>query len=115
MAAPVITDHAKKLGQHLHLRLPHLQGAAERIRQHQGRSAVAAFDCNVEQATVGVDHRHRMFLVMRGLDPRIYLAREESIEEDGLPGQARQRHSATTLQFYLSSSEASSRSISACE
>src|ERR1700719_587722 len=29
---------------------------------------------------------------MRGLDPRIHL-KEESIEEDGLPGQARQRHS----------------------
>src|ERR1700719_1059255 len=29
---------------------------------------------------------------MRGLDPRIHL-KEKSIEEDGLPGQARQRHS----------------------
>jgi len=67
MAAAVIADHPKKLGERLHLRLPHLQGAAQRIRQHQGRPAVAAFDGDVEQATVGIDHRHFMFLITRGL------------------------------------------------
>src|SRR5205807_1248445 len=35
--------------------------------------AVTAVDGHVEQATVGIDHRHSMFLVMRGLDPRIHL------------------------------------------
>ena len=73
MAAPVIADYPKKLGERLHLRLPHLQGAAKRIRQHQGRPAVTAVDGHVEQATVGIDHRHSMFLVIRGLDPRIHL------------------------------------------
>jgi hypothetical protein len=58
MAAPVVADHAKQLGERLHLRLPHLQRAAQRIRQHQRRPAVAAFDGYVEQATVGIDHRH---------------------------------------------------------
>jgi hypothetical protein len=29
-------------------------------------------------------------LVMRGLDPRIHHSSEESFEQDGLPGQARQ-------------------------
>src|SRR6266481_6106554 len=41
---------------------------------------------------------------------RASIKKEESIEEDGLPGQARQRH----LDYFLSS-EASSRSIRACE
>ena len=62
VAAAVVADHTKKLRQRLHLRLPHLQGAAERVRQHQGRSAIAALDGNVEQATVGIDHRHLGFL-----------------------------------------------------
>jgi hypothetical protein len=30
------------------------------------------------------------FIVMRGLDPRIHHSSQESFEEDGLPGQARQ-------------------------
>jgi hypothetical protein len=30
------------------------------------------------------------FIVMRGLDPRIHQSSQESFEEDGLPGQARQ-------------------------
>jgi hypothetical protein len=30
------------------------------------------------------------FFVMRGLDPRIHPSAEDSCEEDGLPGQARQ-------------------------
>src|SRR5450631_408218 len=41
---------------------------------------------------------------------RASIKKEESIEEDGSPGQARQRH----LDYFLSS-EASSRSIRACE
>ena len=81
VAAAVIADHAKQLRERLHLRLPHLQRAAQRIRQHQRRSAVAAFNGNVEQAAVGVDHRHR--------DSPVSCA--------------------------VSSSEASSRSIRACE
>ena len=44
VAAPVVADHPEQLGQRLHLRFPHLQGSAQRIRQHQGRSAVAALD-----------------------------------------------------------------------
>src|SRR5207253_8706236 len=52
--------------------------------QHQGRPAVAAFDGDIEQAPVGVDHRHVGILVMRGPkrevrlrpdDPRIHLKR----------------------------------------
>src|SRR3954467_10991295 len=61
VAAAVVADDAKQLGQRAHLRLPHLQGAAEGIRQHQGRATVAALDGYVEQAPVGVDHRHQEF------------------------------------------------------
>jgi hypothetical protein len=32
----------------------------------------------------------RIFFVMRGLDPRIHRSAQDSCEEDGLPGQARQ-------------------------
>jgi hypothetical protein len=32
----------------------------------------------------------RIFFVMRGLGPRIHRSAEDSREEDGLPGQARQ-------------------------
>ena len=67
VAAAIIADHAKQLRERLHLRLPHLQIAAQRIRQHQGRPAVAALDRYVEQATVGVDHRH-------GIQPRLSCA-----------------------------------------
>jgi hypothetical protein len=66
VAAAIVADHPKQRRERRHLRLPHLQGAAQRIRQHQGRPAVAAFDGYVEQATVGIDHRHFAFLVMRG-------------------------------------------------
>jgi hypothetical protein len=61
VAAPVVTDNAKHLRERLHLRLPHLHGRAQRIRQHQRRPAVTAFDGNIEQAAVGVDHRHGVF------------------------------------------------------
>src|SRR4249920_3267588 len=65
MAAAIVADDAKHLGERLHLRLPHLQGAAQRVRQHQRRSAVAAFHGDVEKAAVGVDHGHGGILVMR--------------------------------------------------
>ena len=71
VAAPVVTDDAEHLRQRLHLRLPHLHGRAQRIRQHQRRSAVAAFDGYVEQAPVGVDHRH-------GRSPVAYLSSIEA-------------------------------------
>ena len=61
VAAPVVADDAKDLRQRRHLRLPHLHCCAQRIRQHQGGTAVAAFDGYVEQATVGVDHGHGNF------------------------------------------------------
>ena len=61
VTAAVVADDAKHLRQRPHLRLPHLHGRAQRIRQHQRRSAVAAFDGYVEQAPVGVDHRHLEF------------------------------------------------------
>ena len=48
-----------RLGERLHLWLPHLERAAERVRQHQGRRAVAAFDRDVEQAAVGIDQGQR--------------------------------------------------------
>ncbi len=60
VAAPVVADDAKQLRQRSHLRLPHLQGGAQRVRQHQRRPAIAAFDGDVEQAPIRIDHRHVM-------------------------------------------------------
>src|ERR1043165_9684607 len=65
MAAAVVANHPEHLRERLHLRLPHLQRAAERVRQHQRRPAVAAFHGDVEQAAIGIDHGHRTILVMR--------------------------------------------------
>ena len=56
VTAAVIADHPKVLRQRLHLRLPHPQIATQRIRQHQRRTAVAPFNGNIERAAVGVDH-----------------------------------------------------------
>ena len=113
VAAAVVADDAKQLRQRLHLRLPHLQCAAQRIRQHQRRSAVAAFDGYVEQAAVGVDHRHGIEpCVMRGLGPRIRLRIRDRSPVKSLHGM--DFESARALPF-TSSSEASRRSISACE
>src|SRR3954467_11782667 len=83
MAAAVIADDAKHLSERLHLRLPHLQGAAQRIRQHQRRSAVAAFHGDVEQAAVGVDHGHGGILVMRSCRAMAWPA--DSAQACGIP------------------------------
>src|SRR5882757_6495464 len=61
-------------------------------------------------STVTLSRQPSASIIGIGFELRASILKEESIQEDGLPGQARQRHLG-----YFSSSEASRRSIRACE
>jgi hypothetical protein len=46
-----------------------------RVRQHQGRPRLFALDGDVEQATVGIDHRHGrvlQFLIFVSANPKAH-------------------------------------------
>ena len=52
MAAAVVADQAEMLGERPDLLVPHMQIGAERVRQHQHRRPLRAFDLDMNAATV---------------------------------------------------------------
>ena len=79
VAAPVVAQQAEVLGERRHLLVPHVQSGAERIRQHQHRSALPALPArhgSMQPSSVlmsGIDLsslRSRRNLVAAPLAPR---------------------------------------------
>jgi hypothetical protein len=60
MPAPIIADEAEVLRQRRHLRVPHVQRGAERVRQHQHRLVLRSLNLDVDLAAVRLDGGHRL-------------------------------------------------------